>query len=252
MNDEQNSRLLNQTAVVTGSSSGIGKSIAIALAAEGANVALVGRRLPLLSTVTQECAQMGVKAVCYQVDLSNLFQIQQLREKVVADFESVDILVHSAGMFSRMSVAQAKLSDFDQLYHVNLRAPFALTQVFLPNIRDRKGQIVFINSTAGLHAPACISQYAATKHGLKALADSLRDEVNSDGVRVLSIYLGRTATPMQATVHEFEGRPYHPELLIQPEQVAAAIIGALALGPEAEIVDLGMRATAKPCTKLKQ
>jgi short-subunit dehydrogenase len=65
-------------------------------------------------------------------------------------------------------------------------------------LRKRRGQVVFINSTAGLNASAGVGLYSATKHALKALADSLRAEVNSDGVRVLSVYLGRTVTPMQA------------------------------------------------------
>lgn len=67
------------------------------------------------------------------------------------------------------------------------------------------------------------------------------EEVNPDGVRVSSVYLGRTATPMQAEVHKWEGKPYAPERLIQPEQVAAVVIAALLLGPEAEITDLSIR-----------
>jgi NADP-dependent 3-hydroxy acid dehydrogenase YdfG len=104
---------------------------------------------------------------------------------------------------------------------------------------------VFINSSAGLNARAELAQYAATKHALKAIADSLREEINDDGVRVLSIFLGRTATPMQATVHEMEGREYHPERLMQPEDVATVVINALSLPRSAEVTNIVVRSLAK-------
>jgi NADP-dependent 3-hydroxy acid dehydrogenase YdfG len=80
------------------------------------------------------------------------------------------------------------------------------------------------------------------------LADSLREEVNAQGVRVLSVFLGRTATPMQAKVHQWEGKSYTPERLIQPEQVASVVLGALVLGPEAEITDIRICPTINPGT----
>jgi NADP-dependent 3-hydroxy acid dehydrogenase YdfG len=91
-----------------------------------------------------------------------------------------------------------------------------------------------------------LSQYAATKHALKAIADSLREEVNAEGLRVLSVYPGRTASPMQAAVHEMEGRAYHPERLMQPEDVAAVVINALSLPRSAEVTDIYIRPLLKP------
>jgi NADP-dependent 3-hydroxy acid dehydrogenase YdfG len=103
-----------------------------------------------------------------------------------------------------------------------------------------------LTSTAGLVSSAGLSQYSATKHALKALADILREEVNPHGVRVLSVYLGRTATPMQAGIRQTEGKSYRPDQLIQPDQVAAVVVGALTIGPEAEIMDVRIRPTLKP------
>ena len=105
----------------------------------------------------------------------------------------------------------------------------------------QRGQIVFVNSSAGLTAPENLSQYAATKHALKAIADSLRKEVNEDGIRVLSVYLGRTATQLQARVHAMENRTYRPEDLMQADDVAAVIINALSLPRTAEVTDIQMR-----------
>jgi len=246
MNVKPTQEFAQQVAVVTGASSGVGSCVAQTLAAKGAQLALVGRRLDALCSVADRCVQLGTKAKCYQVDLLNGEEISQLKDRVLKDFSGVDVLIHSAGMIALSSVAQASLEDFDHQYQCNMRAPFALTQALLPSLIARQGQIVFLNSTAGLQALQGVSQYAATKHGLKAIADSLREEVNGLGVRVLSVFLGRTATPMQARVHELEGRDYHPEDLIQPEQVATIVAHALALGREAEITEIRVRPMLKP------
>jgi NADP-dependent 3-hydroxy acid dehydrogenase YdfG len=115
----------------------------------------------------------------------------------------------------------------------------------LPMIKSRQGQIVFINSSAGSNARACVSQYAATKNALKAIADSLRAEVNIYGVRVVSVFPGRTATPMQEMIHRMEGKAYHPELLMQPENVAEMVIKTLSLPRTAEVTDILMRPLTK-------
>ena len=87
--------------------------------------------------------------------------------------------------------------------------------------------------------------YASTKHALRAIADSLREEVNETGVRVLSVYLGRTASPMQAAIHAAEGKQYRPADLLQPSDVAAMILAALALPRTAEVTELSVRPMRK-------
>jgi len=156
------------------------------------------------------------------------------------------VLVHSAGVISMGPVESAPVEELDRQYRINVRAPYVLTRALLPMLMPRRGQIVFVNSFAGLAAAPNLSQYAATKFALKALADSLRAEVNPAGVRVLTVYPGRTATPMQAAVHEMEGKPYRPESLAQPEDVAALVIGALCLPRTAEVTELFVRPMRKP------
>jgi NADP-dependent 3-hydroxy acid dehydrogenase YdfG len=108
-----------------------------------------------------------------------------------------------------------------------------------------KGQVVFINSSLGLKARAGVSQYAATKHALKAVADSLRDECNASGVRVCSLYLGATATPMQAAIRAKQFREYKPQRLLQPDDVASLVISVLALPRTAEVTDIMVRPMVK-------
>jgi NADP-dependent 3-hydroxy acid dehydrogenase YdfG len=112
-------------------------------------------------------------------------------------------------------------------------------------LKKQKGQIAFINSTQGLQAQARVGQFAATQHALKALADSLRDEVNSDGVRVFSVYPGRTATPRMEAIFTREGRAYKPELLLQPEDIAEVVINALMMPLTAEMTNGTIRPRVK-------
>ena len=166
-------------AVITGATGGVGHSIAVALAREGVNVSLLGRRAGMLRIVSRECAALSVKALPCVIDLCKDNEVRNLKHKITRDFGPVDVLIHCAGIINQSTLANASLGDFDRQYRCNVRAPFALTQIFLPSLVRQKGQIVFINSTAGLVAPAGVSQYSATKHALKALADSFREELNS-------------------------------------------------------------------------
>jgi NADP-dependent 3-hydroxy acid dehydrogenase YdfG len=234
--------LSRQVVVVTGASSGVGRAVAIAFAKQGASVAIVGREAATLQAVAAEVPE-GM--ICYTADLLVDQDLLSVKSRIARDLGGVDILVHSAGVFGMGRVENAPLEEFDLQYRCNVRAPFALTQALLPMLLERKGQVAFINSTAGLNAAAGVSQYAATKHALKAIADSLRQEVNSRGVRVLSIFLGRTATPMQEAICKMEGKPYDTAAFIQPEDVAQTLVQTLALPRSAEIIDLTIRPMSK-------
>jgi NADP-dependent 3-hydroxy acid dehydrogenase YdfG len=139
----------------------------------------------------------------------------------------------------------AAIGDLDRQYRTNVRGPYLLTQALLPFLRPCHGQIVFMNSTVGLEARADVGQYASTQHALRAIADALRAEVNSDGVRVLTVYLGRTATARQARIFQLEGRRYSPDLLMQPDDVAQMVMAALLLPRTAEVTEIRMRPLIK-------
>jgi len=236
----------DQVAVVTGASSGIGKAIALSIANHGARVCLVARRQQELEAIASVSQANPRKLLPYPADLSQDVCLNKLISRLREDFEHIDILVHSAGAYCRGPVAQASVGDFDYQYRINVLAPYALTQALLSRLRPQRGQIVFVNSSAGLTAPENLSQYAATKHALRAFADSLRQEVNRDGIRVLSVYLGRAATPMQATVHAMENKLYEPETLMQADDIAAVIVNALVLPRSAEVTDIHMRQLKRP------
>ncbi len=231
--------LTNQIAVVTGASSGIGKAIALALGAQGATLCLLGRKVDALQLTAPRVAK-------FTVDLGDEPQIHEVATKLQKDLGGVDILIHSAGMFVPDRTDAGASADCDLQKRVNLRAPCLLTQELLPALQARRGQIVFINSSVARRLSGGVSQYGASKMALKAFADNLRDKVNSTGVRVLSVYPGRTATPMRAAIHRLQGKDYRPEQLLQPEDIASVIINALCLPRTAEVTEIDIRPLQKP------
>jgi NADP-dependent 3-hydroxy acid dehydrogenase YdfG len=234
-----------KVALITGASSGVGRAIALQLAAEGATLCCVGRHLCALQELAADAALPPERVHLWRADLTLDEDLERLRTHIRA-LCRLDMLIHAAGYIALGSAATASLEDLDRQYRVNVRAPDALTQAALPLLLGQQGQVVFLNSTAGRAPGATNGQYAATKHALKALADSLREEFNCQGIRVLSVFLGRTATPMQASVAEMEGKPYQPERLIQPEDVASVVVHALHLPPSVEMTEVSLRPMAKP------
>jgi short-subunit dehydrogenase len=179
-------------------------------------------------------------------DLADDADVERLGASLRSELDTVDVLVHAAGILHRAAFEDATAEQFDAQYRTNVRAPFLITQRLLPLLQRAQGQVVFVNSSAGLAAHANVSQYAATKHALKAVADGLREEVNAAGVRVLSLFVGRTATRMQAELHALEGKGYDPASLIQPEDVATLTLQLLATPRNVEVTDITLRPMRKP------
>jgi NADP-dependent 3-hydroxy acid dehydrogenase YdfG len=238
-------RLEGRAAIITGGGSGVGAAIALALAAEKASLHLIGRRLEPLEAVRARARWLGAEATCYQTDLSSESGLLELTQRLTSDLAHVDVLVQNAAMFVPGSIASSDLEDFDRHFRTNVRAPYRLTQALLPMLKVRHGQVVFINSSSGIAAKPFSAQYDATKHALKAIADSLRAEINADGIRVLTVFLGRTASDMQQRIHASGGKPYRPELLLQPDDVASVVLHALNLPRTAEVTDIHIRPMIK-------
>ena len=239
-------RLRGRVAVVTGASSGIGRAIALRMCAEGATVYAVGRdRVRLDELRSSPLAKGGSGEIMpARVDLTD----DDARTAFVAGLSAeprVDLLVVAAGVHGRGEHADAPLRDMDAMYAANIRAPYALIQELLPRLRLGGGDIIVVNSMQAITATGGVGQYAATRHALRAITDSLREEVNADGIRVCSMYLGRTATPLQEANCAEEGRPYLPHLLVQPADVAEALIAIVALPKNAEITEIRLRPAVK-------
>ena len=230
---------------MTGGSSGIGAAIALRLAELDMRICIVGRDQTRLDRIVEQVSGKS-HAVAYRADISVDRQLTQLARSLARDCPQLDVLVHSAAAIALGRLSDLPVEDFDRQYWTNVRAPYILTQALLPNVRACRGQIVFVNSSAGIHSGRNVGAYAASKHALKAIADSLRAEVNDEGVRVTTVYPGRTATAMQARIHSAENKPYRPEELMQAEDVACMVLHALTLPRTAEVTDLSIRPMQRP------
>ncbi|MDI3386129.1 SDR family oxidoreductase [Streptomyces sp. B-S-A8] len=224
------------THVITGAGSGIGAAVARRLHARGDDLVLLARDAGRAKELAEryEGARTLVGDLAEPDRLSWAFSHQSLPDRV-------DSLLHIAGVVDLGRIGDLTPKIWRRQLEVNLIAPAELTRHFLPQLRVAQGQVLFVNSGAGLNAHADWSAYAASKHGLKALADALRAEEKPNGVRVTTVYPGRTASPMQAKVHQQEGKEYDADRWIDPESVATTILMALDLPRDAEVNDLTVR-----------
>lgn len=227
--------LTGGVALVTGAGSGIGRAIACLLAAQGMSVLLAGRREKLLR---EAAAEAGANARAVPSDIATSEGVAAVASALPP---ALHVLVHSAGAFRYGPLESTADADWAALDAINLRAPMLLTAACLPALRAARGQVVFINSTAALRSAPGAGAYVVTKHALRAATDVLRQEVNADGVRVLSVFPGRTDTPMQDAVLAAEGRLGNPDALLQPEDVASMVLAALVLPRRAEVTDIILR-----------
>ncbi|MCW2857546.1 MAG: short-chain dehydrogenase/reductase [Marmoricola sp.] len=204
--------------VVTGAGSGIGADLADRLEARGDRVIRLTRAV---------------------VDLADAEAVR--RWAAVLDEPRLDSLCHVAGTVELGRVADLDLAAWQRQLDVNLTAPAVLTAALLPALRRAAGTVVFVNSSAGLVANADWAGYAASKFGLRALADALRAEEAEHDVRVTTVFPSRTATPMQEKVHEQEGRTYDASRWIRPGTVTDAILHVLDLPADATIPEIVVR-----------
>lgn len=240
------SDLKGKVAIVTGGGSGIGAAIGLALAGAKASVCLVGRRREQLETVARSACRDGGAVRAYPADIADDAERELLVRRLQQEHGRADILVQNAAVHQAASVESSAIEDLDLHYRTNLRAPYALTKALMSMLKARRGQVVFINSSSGVSAKPMTSQYDATKHALRAFADSLRGEVNAAGIRVMSVYLGRTAGAMQRRIHDSEKIPYQPERMLQPDDVASVVLNCLLLPLTAEVTDIHIRPMQAP------
>ena len=221
------------THLVTGAGSGIGAELADRLHARGDHLVLLAR--------TEERAAdlrgRYVGADVLLVDLADLDAVAGLTGLP----DALDSVHHVAGVVDLAPVAEQDATQVRAQIEVNLVAPALLSRLVVPAVRRARGLHLFVNSSAGLTASPTWSAYAASKFGLRALADSLRGEEVDHGVRVTTVFPSRTATPMQEKVHEQEGRTYDASRWISPATVVDTILHVLDLPPDATIPEVTVR-----------
>jgi NAD(P)-dependent dehydrogenase (short-subunit alcohol dehydrogenase family) len=230
--------------VVTGAGSGVGRAVALKLAAEGWSAALVGRRAAALDeTIALAGPAAAGRLAAFPCDLGDGTAVDAMAAAVLARAGRVDAVVAAAGTNTpRRSWSELSREKYHELLAGNLHGAFHCVQAFLPAMRARReGTFVFINSEAGLKAsPKAGVAYVAAKFGLAGLAQSLNAEERPNGIRACSIFPGDIDTP----ILEKRPQPPSPEArakMMQPEDVAACVWLALTLPKRAVVEELLVR-----------
>ena len=226
--------------VVTGASRGIGRAIALAMCEAGYTVIGLGRD----SAALAETGALAANAAGSFAPLAADLRDPDLADRVTAAAGGqVSALVHAAG---DLRAGEFRPQDAEWLAQVNYLAPARLTAALLSALAQAQGDVVFVNSTQALGAKGGFGPYAASKAALRAFADALREEAGPLGVRVTSIFPGSVATQMQDKVAEAMGFARPPSTLMQPGDIAEAVMAALLLPATAEMTEMVLRPRRRP------
>lgn len=224
--------LSGKTALVTGASSGIGKAAALALAAQGCNLALAARRVDRLEAVAAECRSRGARCIVVPADVRIRDECVRFVAKATEELGPPDILVNNAGYAVLDPIASADIEDAEGMMSTNYFGALHCIQAVLPSMVERgSGSIVNVASIVGLMGYASMGAYGATKAAVAILTEAVRNEVVSQGVRVSMVCPATTDTEFFVTA--FKGKmPAASRLLlaIPPERVARTIVRAIRTG----------------------
>lgn len=187
-------RLRDKVAIVTGSSSGIGKAIALRFGAEGAKVVVAARRMNLCEQTASQITQQGGVAWAVQTDVADERQVERLIGETVKRFGRLDILVNNAGIIAGGRLADTTTGAFDEVMNVNLRGTFFCCRAGFNQMKKQDGGLIInMSSVAGLQAWAGTGTYSASKHGILALTKALADEGRPHHIKVSAICPGGVA-----------------------------------------------------------
>jgi 3-oxoacyl-[acyl-carrier protein] reductase len=190
-------RLKDKVAIVTGSSSGIGKAIALRFGAEGAKVVVTARRMALCEQTVAQIAKAGGEAWAMQTDVADERQVERLIEEAVNRYGRLDILVNNAGVIAGGRLAETTTKSFDEVMSVNLRGTFFCCRAGFKQMKQQGGgTIINMSSVAGLQAWGGTGAYSASKHGIMAMTKSLADEGRPHHIKVSAICPGGVADDM--------------------------------------------------------
>jgi 3-oxoacyl-[acyl-carrier protein] reductase len=233
--------LKNKNALITGAGKGIGKAIAVALAAEGTNVILLARTTTDLEQTAAEAKAFGVRTLVLTADIADINSVNAAVKTTLDEFNTIDILINNAGVGKFGKFLELTPEEFENIIKVNLMGVYYATRAVLPGmIEQQSGDIVNISSSAGLRGAALTSAYSASKFAVLGLTESLMQEVRKHNIRVTALTPSTVATDMAKDLNLTDG---NPEKVMQPEDLAELIIAQLKLNKRVFIKDSGMWST---------
>ncbi len=223
-------RLDGKVAIVTGSSSGIGKAIALTYGGEGAMVVVTARRMELCEQVAEQIRAQGGQAVAQRTDVTDESQVDELCRFTITKFGQLDILVNNAGISGGGSLMNTSTNQFDRVINTNLRGTFFCCRAGIRvMMKQGAGTIINMSSVAGVEAWAGTGTYSASKHGLMGLTKALADEARAHGIKVCSICPAGVADELVDASEE----EIVESQKINPFDIAETAVYLATLGPHA-------------------
>jgi len=227
-------RLDDKIVLVSGASRGIGRAIALRFARAGADLILAARNLEELQDLAAEIQAMGRSCLIVPTDLRDPAQIQALAGQAFEHFGRIDILVNNAGIGFWAPVTELTLDQYDEMFDVNMRAVFLLTQAVLPQMIKRGGgHIVNIASTSSRWTYPEGTLYCASKFALLGFNEALAKELRTTGVRVTAVCPGQVNTYLGGS-----GPQTWEEDMLSGEDVAELALQAVSLPPHAIVTEM--------------
>ncbi|MDY0407460.1 3-ketoacyl-ACP reductase [Virgibacillus soli] len=234
--------LKGKVAIITGAGKGVGRAVALALAAEGVHVGLLARTEADLKLVATEVEKLGSKAAYSSVDVSSQEQVEQAIQKVTSELGKADILINNAGIGKFETLLEMDPEEWKRIIDVNLMGPYYVTRAVLPQLIEKNsGDIINISSTNGLGGAATASAYSASKFGVIGLTESLAQEVRRNNIRVTALTPSTVATDLALDLKLIEAND--DEKYMQPEDIAEFIIAQLKLHPRIYLKTASLIAT---------
>lgn len=232
--------LAGQTALITGASRGIGLAIARALAKEGCDLILTGRKLPPLEKAGSELTRHKIKVLAKACDVRDPSSVKALAASIRKQFPRVHILVNNAGVgHASLPVAKLPYEDWKNVIDTNLTGTFLVIREILPLVR-RGSTIVNNLSIAATRVFPGSSAYNASKHGALGLTNTLREELRPEGIRVIALLPGATDTDIWASLWPDAPR----KKMMSPATVAQALVNALLLPENSTVEELTIMPTS--------
>ena len=237
--------LEGKVVLVTGASSGIGRATALALSKSGARVAVGARRTDRLKTLTEDASG---EILPLELDVTDRQSVNDAVAATVEHFGALDVLVNNAGVMLSSPILGADTTEWTRMVETNLLGSMYMVHAALPHLLETKGSVVQVSSTSGRAASATSSVYAATKFGINAFSEALRQEVTAQGVRVVVIEPGFVATELASHITDPAIQAAAKSMAesmrtLQPEDIAAAVVYAVTQPEHVAVNEILIRPT---------
>ena len=234
--------------VITGASSGLGEATARRLSSEGAAVVLGARRKERIEAIAHELSAMGGKATALVTDVTDYAQVKQLVEAAVENHGRVDVMLNNAGLMPQALLEKLQVSEWDQMIEVNLKGVLYGIAAALPYMKEQKsGHFIQVSSVAGHKVGPGFAVYAATKFGVRALSEGLRQEVKPYNIRTTVLSPGAVATELPNSVTDPDAaariKQFYASAAIPADSFARAVSFAIGQPEEVDINEIVFRPT---------